>query len=183
MWHVWPEAQFHLIEANEDCVPQLKQTGFSYLIALLDIVGHEVIYHKCQTGSGEGNGLYTENSVYPFADVTKVTRTLLDAVGGPSAMVPIYDFIKLDCQGSELRVMKGGESIIKAAHIVQLECQLQSYNAGAPLAHETITYMDSIGFRLYDIIERHDNSRQMLIQADFLFARKDSPLFGLKVLT
>ncbi len=184
MWHVWPNSVFHLIEANEDCVPQLKQTGFMYHIALLSDKVEEVEYHKCQTGSGEGNGIYKENSVYPFVSVKQTTKTLLDAVRTvPLGIIPIYDLVKIDVQGNEINVMKGGESVIKATHVIQLECQIQSYCSGAPLAHETIAYMDSIGFRLYDIIERHDNSRGMLLQADFLFARKDSPLFGLKVLT
>ncbi len=183
MWHVWPNAAFHLIEANEDCVPQLEQTGFKYDIALLDNESHERTYHKCQTGSGEGNGLFKENSVYPFASVKLKTKTLNDTLRAPDGTLPTFDMVKLDVQGAELKVIDGGMAIIKAAHIVQLECQIQSYNENAPLAHHVISYMDSIGFRLYDIIERHDNSRGMLLQADFLFARKDSPLFGLKVLT
>ncbi len=183
MWHVWPKSMFFLIEANEDCAPQLKQTGFIHAFAVLSDKVEEVEYHKCQTGSGEGNGLYKENSVYPFVSVKKITKTLADVVAVRDGPPAVFDLIKIDVQGNEIRVMKGGESVIKAAHVIQLECQIQSYCSGAPLAHETIAYMDSIGFRLYDIMERHDNSRGMLIQADFLFARKDSPLFGLKVLT
>jgi len=185
MWHVWPNAQYHLIEANEDCVPQLARTGFKYDIALLSDRAERVAYHKCQTGSGEGNGVFKENSAYPFVSTQLTTVSLDWWLGGskPAAERIVYDFIKIDAQGSELKILKGGEIAARQAHVIQLECQIQSYNEDAPLAAETIAYMDSIGFRLYDIIERHDNSRGMLLQADFLFARKDSPLFGLKVLT
>ncbi len=178
MWHVWPESHYHLIEANEDCRPQLTQTGFPFDIALLAESEKDVTYHKCQTGSGEGNSMYPEASVYPFAATAARTKTLDSLLGDRR-----FDMVKIDAQGSEIDVMKGGESIICAATLVQLECQVQSFNAGAPLAIETINYMDSLGFRLYDIIESHFNSRGMLIQTDFLFARKDCGLFDLKVLS
>lgn len=178
MWHVWPRARFHLIEANEECVPYLAQTGFTHDIALLSDKIENAVYHKCQTGSGEGNGLYRESSVHPFVETVKTTMTL-------DALLPdhVFDLVKLDCQGAESKVIAGGLNLIGRATLVQLECQIQPYNVGAPTATQTIAYMDSLGFRLYDIVESHLNSRQMLIQADFLFARKDSGLFDLKVLS
>lgn len=179
MWHVWPKAQYHLIEANEDCRSQLIRTGFKYDIALLSDSIKDVTYHKCQTGSGEGNSIYPEASVYPFAPTVARTQTLDNLLPNDAT----YDLIKVDAQGSDLDILKGGLSIVSRAHLIQLECQLQAFNTDAPLAPEVIAYMDSIGFRWYDITETHINSRGMLIQADLLFARKDSPLFGLKVLS
>lgn len=178
MWHVWPEASYHLIEGNSDCVPQLSRTGFTFDIALLADSAKNVIYHKCQTGSGEGNSMYREASAYPFAETKVRTQTLDDLVGDK-----VFDFLKLDVQGAEVSVLKGGQRVLAGVNLVQLECQIQSYNIESPTAAETIAYMDSIGFRLYDIIESHFNSRGMLIQSDFLFARKECGLFDLKVLT
>ncbi len=178
MWHIWPDARFHLIEGNTDCAPQLAATGFPFDIALLSDSVKDVTYHKCQTGSGEGNSIYREASAYPFESTTVRTQTL-DALAGGHP----YDFLKLDCQGSEGDVIRGGLETVGRATIVQLECQIQSYNAGAPLAIDAINLMDSLDFRLYDITEYHLNSRSMLIQADFLFVRKDSGLFDLKVLS
>lgn len=178
MWHVWPESRYHLIEANEDCRPQLERTGFKFDIALLSDIEKDVTYHKCQTGSGEGNSMYPEKTVYPFAATSARTKTLTQVLGNQ-----VFDFIKLDAQGSELSIIQGGESIIRAGTLVQVECQIQQYNAGSPLAIEVINHMDDLGFRLYDVIESHFNSRGMLIQTDFLFARKDCGLFGLKVLS
>lgn len=178
MWHVWPDARYHLIEANEDCRPQLTATGFPFDIALLSDQAKDVTYHKCQTGSGEGNSMYPEASVYPFVATPAQTLRLDDLSAGRT-----FDLVKIDAQGSELDIVRGGLNLIGRATLVQLECQIQPYNRGAPSAYESIAYMDSIGFRLYDIIESHFNNRQMLIQADFLFARKDCGLFDLKVLS
>lgn len=178
MWHVWPDAQYHLIEANADCTPQLARTGFKYDIALLSDRAKDVMYHKCQTGSGEGNSMYKENSVYPFKSEWARTKTLNQVAGDR-----VFDMIKIDAQGSDLDVLLGGSRIYPKATVIQLECQIQQYNESAPLASEVIAYMDNNGFRLFDIGEYHYNSRNMLIQADFIFAGKDSGLFGLKVLT
>ncbi len=179
MWHVWPKSRYHLIEANEDCRPQLERTGFSFDIALLADKEKDVTYHKCQTGSGEGNSMYREQTVYPFAATAARTKTLDSLLLGDT----FYDLIKIDAQGSEIDIIKGGLAIVSQATLVQVECQIQGYNMGAPLAIETINLMDTLGFRLYDIIESHFNSRGMLIQTDFLFARKDCGLFDLKVLS
>lgn len=178
MWHVWPDAQYHLIEANEDCRHRLAETGFSFDIALLSDSVKEVTYHKCQTGSGEGNSMYPEASVYPFSPEVARTQRLDDVVRGQT-----FDMLKLDCQGSELDVLRGGLDIVSRATLVQLEVGVQPYNIGAPSVLEAMVYMDTLGFRLYDITEYHLNSRSMLIQADLLFARKDSGLFDLKNLS
>lgn len=179
MWHVWPDAQYHLIEANADCEPELKRTGFKYDIALLSDRARDVMYHKCQTGSGEGNSLYKENSVYPFKSEWARTKRA-DSILGKQ----VFDLVKVDAQGAELDILDGmNPQAFHATTVFQLECQIQSYNEGAPPASEVIAYMDNNGFRLFDIGEYHYNSHNMLIQADFIFAGKDSGLFGLKVLT
>lgn len=177
MWHIWPDSKFHLIEADEDCIPHLKATGFDYNIALLSDKVEEVPFYKCQTGSGEGNSMFKENSIYPFTETKKQSYRLKDMA------IPFCEFIKVDAQGAELRIINGGVELFKAAHVIQLECQIQSYNEGAPHAIGVINYMDKLGFRIYDISEYHYNRYNMLLQADFVFVRKDSSLFGLKVLT
>ena len=178
MWHVWPEASYTLIEGNDECIPRLNATGFPYHIALLSDSVKDVTYHKSQTGSGEGNSIYREATDYPFKPTTIQTKKLDELMA-----YQVFDFVKIDAQGSELDILKGGANLIEGVNLVQLECQVQSYNPGAPSLLEVITYMDSLGFRVCDIIESHFNSRGMLIQTDFLFARKDCGLFDLKVLT
>ncbi len=182
--HLFPTAKLLMIEANEDCVPQLDKaifrlnSGDAYVIALLDSTERKAVYHKCQTGCGEGNGLYKENSVYPFETVERQTQTLDSVVGER-----VFDFIKLDCQGAELAVLQGGERALSRAHVVQLETQIQNYNEGAPTMAAVIDRMEGNGFRLFDIVDFHHNSKGMLIQVDLLFARCDSPLFTIRPLS
>ncbi len=174
----WPTAQYHLIEADEDCEPWLKESGFTYDIALLGGEEKEASYYRCQTGCGEGNGIYPENSPYPFEPVKRQMKRLDDVVAGRQ-----FDFIKMDCQGSELDILRGGQETIKHAHVIQLESQVQEYNEGAPFFENVMLATRHWGFRLFDIVDFHYNSRGMLIQVDGLFVKYDSPLFKVRPLS
>jgi hypothetical protein len=47
---------------------------------------------------------------------------------------------------AELECLRGGEATLAMAEVVQLEVALLNYNEGAPLAAETIAFMDGHGF-------------------------------------
>ncbi|TWW08801.1 hypothetical protein E3A20_20720 [Planctomyces bekefii] len=180
VWHTWPDAEYWLIEANLDCAEHLEKTGFDYCIRLLGKEIKKVNYYKCQTGSGEGNSIYKEQTHYPFKE-EEVWMTTLDHTANTRVFnppIPSYDLIKIDAQGAELDIINGGVETIQKAHIVQLECQIQNYNAGAPLMIDVINRMAELGFRVYVIGEYHYNSLNMLIQADLIFVQKNSPLFA-----
>ncbi len=169
---IWPGIDHLLIEGNADCAEHLDKTTLPYKIALLSDVAGEADYYKCQTGWGDGNSLFKEVSPYQFQPVRLTTRLLSDVVGDR-----FFDLIKMDCQGAESKIITGSPGVIQRAGLVQLECQVQTYNEGAPLMAGVIAQMDGLGFRIYDFIDFHYSARGQLIQADILFVRSDSPLF------
>jgi len=175
---IWPTANLFLIEANEECRQRLTEVGFPFNIAVLGRQVNKTVFHKCQTGCTEGNSLFKENSIFPFITVDIETKMLKTVVEDRA-----FDFVKIDCQGAELDIIAGGEEIVKAAHVVLLETQIQDYNEGAPRAADVIARMSGLGFRLYDMVELHYNSRGMLLQMDLMFAREDSPLFRVRPLS
>jgi hypothetical protein len=65
------------------------------------------------------------------------------------------DFIKIDTQGSELNILKGGRKTLKNTEFVMLETQNLEYNNGAPFTEDVIITMKDYGFRLFDILETH----------------------------
>ena len=81
-----------------------------------------------------------------------------------------FDFIKLDTQGSELDILRGGNELIKNTHSVLIECSVIPYNQGAPLMEDVCAYMHDIEFDIQTIIEEHmiDNE---CVQRDILFQR------------
>jgi FkbM family methyltransferase len=61
------------------------------------------------------------------------------------------DFLKLDVQGYELEVLRGGELALASAEAVLMEVNLLGILDGAPLFHEATQFMSERGFQVYDI--------------------------------
>jgi len=81
--------------------------------------------------------------------------------------------IKIDCQGAEMPILKGSTSILKKTDFIILEIPLfGQYNEGVPDFLEHISFMNTIGFVTYDIIDNHYiNGFNM--QVDVLFINKN----------
>jgi len=94
--------------------------------------------------------------------------------------IPPSELIKIDCQGAEISILKGGENIIKNSEIIILEIPFfGKYNEGAPSFAEYISYMDNIGFEPFDIAEYHKIAyhENVILQVDFAFIRKGHNLY------
>jgi FkbM family methyltransferase len=81
--------------------------------------------------------------------------------------------IKIDCQGAEIPILKGASSILEKTDFIILEIPLfGQFNEGVPNFLEHISFMDSIGFITYDIVDSHYiNGFNM--QVDVLFINKN----------
>ena len=105
---LFPFAQFHLIEAID--YPELARSGFTHTIAVVaDRVG-EVDWFE---GRNTGDSLFKEQTGY-YAGVTATKReaTTLDTLVAERQLSAQYDFVKIDCQGGELPILRGGERLI-----------------------------------------------------------------------
>lgn len=122
-----------------------------------------------------GDSMFKERTIY-FAHTQPVikTTTTLDTLLKDRS----YEFIKIDTQGAEIPIMRGGEKIVKTAEVISLEIPFcGQYNLGAPDFKDHIAYMDSIGFEVYDISEIH-HFQNYLIQIDIFFVRKGSTILS-----
>jgi FkbM family methyltransferase len=81
--------------------------------------------------------------------------------------------IKIDCQGAEIPILKGCSSILDKTDFIILEIPLfGQYNESVPNFLEHISFMDKIGFVIYDIVDNHYiNGFNM--QVDILFINKN----------
>jgi FkbM family methyltransferase len=87
------------------------------------------------------------------------------------------DFIKLDVQGYELEVLKGGPRLIESAEAVLLEVNLIEINTGAPLFSEVTRFMVERNLRLYDVCTFIRRPYDMALwQVDAIFVKDTSPL-------
>jgi len=82
-------------------------------------------------------------------------------------------FIKIDCQGAEIPILKGATSILEKTDFILLEIPLfGQYNEGVATFLEHIIFMDKIGFVTYDIIDNH-YMNTFNMQIDILFINKN----------
>ena len=80
--------------------------------------------------------------------------------------------IKIDCQGAEIPILKGATNILQKTDFIVLEIPLFGvYNEGVPSFETHITFMKSIGFLPYDILDSH-YMNGFNMQIDMLFINK-----------
>jgi hypothetical protein len=165
---LWPDAYVHMIEANKNCsyaLSQFDKFGYNHTITLLGNENKEVTYYtQADNDWGAGNSIYRELTQVPYTE-TKLFMTTIDDLFDNSVY---FDLIKIDVQGAELDVMKGGRDFIDNAQCVILELSIQPYNDSAPLYKEVIDYMLDINYVPSLELERHYLNKQ-LIQIDIAF--------------
>ena len=162
---MFPGASYTMIEANPH--PQLKTVEAKLVQELVSSSEYDV---QWWSNGSTGDSILRERTRY-YTNITPITRrtTTLDVLFPTQS----FDFIKIDCQGAELEILKGGKSLVEQASVILLECPFAGqYNEGCPSFYQ---YMDSIGFTPFDISEIHVIG-DMTIQIDIIFIRKTSLL-------
>ena len=167
---VFPKAEYTLIEAIDyEELDKLsdKHDNINYKNILLDEIEHFVTWYEKRN---TGDSLFKENTGY-FDDCKEIKRsaTTLDLVFNKNE---VFELIKIDCQGAEIPILKGGNRLVQKASVIILEVPFMGeYNIGAPNFYEHINYMENIGYRVFDIVELHrvDN---ILIQIDIIFIKQ-----------
>ena len=101
------------------------------------------------------------------------TKTLDTVIAESNFLFP--QLIKLDVQGHELEVLKGGAQALAKADFCLLEVSLLDLGDSAPLFFEIQAYMDAQGFQAYDICQfMRRPFDKALFQMDVLFVKKNS---------
>lgn len=167
---VFPGALVKCIEADERQAPYLKDldTDFYLLGSKTELVDFYTLPENCCT---TGSSIYKENTVhYNSPLVFKKQAYALDDLSLPS-----FDLIKLDVQGAELDILRGGKKYIEKTKpkYLLLETSIQQYNQNAPLAGEVISYLNGISYKIIDMVDALYDQYGKLLQVDFLFELKD----------
>lgn len=146
---IWPKAQIFLFDAFPEVEFLFSESKCSYHIGVLSDEDDKEVKFYQNTQYITGNSYYKEHndSVFP-PNVYKVYKTsTLDSVVKKRGF-PKPDLIKIDVQGSERDVLKGAIETLKDTKHLIIEMQHEVYNLGAPLAHETTPYIESLGWEL-----------------------------------
>ncbi len=167
---VWPEVHVTSVEANALCTEWLSKAADEMHIALLSDSERDVTYWTNKDNPlSQGNSYYKETlSSFPHElPVPMRTTTLAQLLGDKEA----YDLIKLDTQGSELDIIRGGREIVRAAQYVlcEMQCDTPS-NDGAPTRLEVESELAALGFGGRALLEWWcDGSRR--VNEDWIYRR------------
>ena len=129
MRNFWPNSDILLIEGNSECEPVYKLKKYNYQIKLLGKENGTTNFYKTNWSPiCSGNSIYKEKSNV-YSGNMLLTETLLvykldDVVTGN------YDLIKIDTQGSEFDIIKGGINTFKNAKVIVCEVSLVDINEG-----------------------------------------------------
>jgi FkbM family methyltransferase len=178
---VWPGCSVLMMEAAPARMPRLRELastlgGVDVQQALLGSSSRtSVAFYEQESASS----VLPESAKAAQPSVGLCMRTLDEATLDTGFAAP--DFVKVDVQGYELEVLKGGRKTLQAAEVVLLEVNLLEIYEGAPLLHEALCFMAAEGFRAYDVCTLYRRPLdRALWQMDMIFARNGSRLVASK---
>lgn len=171
---VWTATPVLMIEAQQNRRNYLEklcgeQNDLRFEIAVLAAeAGKSVEFYEMETGSS----IFPERSDVPRTVTTLITHTLDEF----TVDLPDRLFLKIDVQGAELEVLKGGRETLARSDLVQLELPIANYNEGAPELVDVLGYMSERGFTPLDISGFSRPNGVDLAQIDMLFVPTGSSL-------
>jgi FkbM family methyltransferase len=168
---IWKDVDIIVFDAIKHAKYLYEKEKVKYFIGVLSNEDDKIVKFYENFEQVGGNSYYKEighpNSEILFPEdgyTEQKTRKISSVVKENNFSLP--DIVKIDVQGCELDILKGGIDIINNAKYLIIELQHTEYNRGAPLAPITIKYLKENGWEL--LKERFvDNGPD----ADYLFKR------------
>lgn len=163
---------------------------FEILIANMALYPHVTCYNY-GLGESEGEKIIYQNeysassSLLPMLELhknnfdfarkvvpNKIKIRTLDSFYPVKLERPLL--LKIDVQGYEMYVLRGGEDVVQQADVIIIETTFHPLYEGQPLFHDIYKYLTEIGFKYAGNIEQlfspKDNS---ILQADAVFIKSN----------
>jgi FkbM family methyltransferase len=180
--HFFAQVPILMLEAQPGKEEQLKAIArqlpdVDYRIVLLGAENRaDVAFHQVNAAmNSSGSSLYDEQTHYPRDTISLPMRRLDDVL----AEMPGHEFdlLKLDVQGAEIDVLRGGLRTLTGVEAIVIELSLLEYNKGAPLIGEAMRWLGEQGFALFDVFPLARIPAGALLQVDGVFLRRGSSLW------
>lgn len=172
---IFPCARFYMFDAEKykEAEELAKDYSFDYNITVLSDSSTMIDWYSIR---GTGDSMFKECTRH-YKSIPPVQRltTTLDDYAQKNWEVPV-DFIKIDCQGAEIPILRGASEILKNVQAILIEMPFVGvFNKGVASFLDHLVFMDSIGFVPLDIEEVH-RPHGIPIQIDMVFVRKESEM-------
>ena len=127
-----------------------------------------------------GDSIFKENTKY-FKDCKPIKKESIDLnTFLKDKKINLNDkniFIKIDCQGSEINILKGATSILQDTDFILIEMPLfGKYNEGVGDFYTHIKFMEEYNFIPFDKVDNHYINK-FNMQIDMLFINKNSDYY------
>jgi FkbM family methyltransferase len=174
--YFFPHASIFIVEGNKDCEPYLEKLNTPYLIRVLGSQKKKTIFYKNKEDLiSTGNSIYREVTPH-FSDENLIKEEVQQYTIDTTFKEADFNLIKLDTQGSEIDILKGGERIAKKAKGILMEVSVEKYNEGSPLYNEIVEFMDGYGFVEKETLAEYKSVTEYNLkvhQKDILFINKN----------
>ena len=179
---IFPTSDFYLFDADKNNFEKLvilkkKHKNINFKICLLSDDNKPYKFYNM----GYGSSIFEEQTSYS-RNVEEISSTTLNQELPDELKNQTNNLIKLDVQGSELKVLEGLRNTINCFEVIILEVSIHNYNKDSPLFDKVMNFMNEKNFRLYDLfdLKRLGNNKSFLVQFDSVFVRNNSELFKVK---
>lgn len=177
MQEIYPGIPAVMIEPNPFCVSKLNKilnrapdNNFRLIqCGISDIDGEmELMTLRSKTKS-KGASFYQP---VDYTDPDNILRVKVP-VNQLDTLFPSesFDFVKIDVQGSEKNVLKGGQQLLPRCKYVLIEVSLIEWNKGAAPADELVRMMQDLGFYIFRATDFHEYI-QPIAQIDIVFSNQ-----------
>lgn len=144
----------NLALGNELGTIKFNRNEFGHISSILDISDENVHYPK-------------RNEM----DQIDVEIKTLDSLSLSEELSKGISLLKLDVQGYELEVLKGGENTLKNIDYILLEANLEQLYVNQPSFTEVNNYLNSKGFELSDMLDFNLGAKNKYIEIDLLYKK------------
>ncbi|AEE50735.1 FkbM family methyltransferase [Haliscomenobacter hydrossis] len=175
MLSIFPNAKYLMIEPLESkkglltTLQKSRPDQITFVNALLGATdGQPVTFNEMETASSVLKEHHSTS-----AQLVSKTLSSLSAIAQQKGFEK-PDFIKLDTQGYELEILKGGSDVLSTTQAVLMEVSLLDIHRQVPLINEVFDFMAKYGFVAYDIcsLVRRPLDKA-LWQVDVIFVKLD----------
>lgn len=175
MLHIYPKSKYYLFEGiNYEQLNKFQNNPNIYVTneLLNDKIEEVDWYEERNTGDS-----FFKEKTHHFLKTKPIKRKTIDLnsiINRDNILTNEKNiFIKIDCQGAEIPILKGSKKILSRTDFIVIEIPLfGQYNEGVLNFLEHIKFMDSIGFIAFDIVDKH-YINGFNIQIDMLFISKN----------
>ena len=167
--------RYFAIEGNEYCETYLKSRNLECHIGLVGSKNGEVdFYRRKNNFLCTGSSIFRELSDAYSDEEILVDRKKISTIDSIFTKDDFFDLVKIDTQGYELEILKGGQILFRNCKAILLEVSLTPYNDGAPLYDDVKEFMSDFGFVETEIIGENRYVDGKIFQLDVLFIRKNN---------